>query len=503
MKMQKRGISLIVLVITIIVMIILAATIIISLNNSGIISNSQEATFKQNIGNYKDELGLYLGDKLAQNPRYDTSSLNATDATVPSITDIIKSMKQEDKTKFEILAGDLRYIGTDENELAWCESLGIKTINSELTEAEYNLKYKDEIAKTLEYGTVTDGVYKLKNEYKGTKFPASKIVIPYGVTTIGFTAFSNCEKLTEVVFPSTVTKIEAASFQSCNFKKIVIPGSIKTIEGGVFVGCDNLTEVILQNGVLTIENGAFQCDNLKKVKIPSSVTSIDCNSFSYSVESLEIDKNNKIYDSRDNCNAIIETATNTLIWTGASSTIPNSVININANALGGIKDIIIPAAVTNISNLGSNLDRVNSIKVDKDNKVYDSRDNCNAIIETATNTLMKGCVNTIVPNSVTSIADGALSVDPYSRVDHLYIEQVVIPANVNKMGEAIFHYIISNIYIEGTDIEFNNTFANLMSGTTIYVKNEEIAKKLEGKVGSATISTDYSWTTPENKVGHL
>jgi hypothetical protein len=43
------------------------------------------------------------------------------------------------------------------------------------------------------------------------------------------------------------------------------------------------------------------------------------------------------------------------------------------------------------------------IVVDSGNTVFDSRDNCNAIIETASNTLIFGCMNTIIPNSVTAI----------------------------------------------------------------------------------------------------
>ena len=48
-----------------------------------------------------------------------------------------------------------------------------------------------------------------------------------------------------------------------------------------------------------------------------------------------------------------------------------------------------------------------SIVVDEGNSVYDSRNNCNAIIETATNTLHSGCQTTVIPNSVTSIGENA------------------------------------------------------------------------------------------------
>ena len=51
--------------------------------------------------------------------------------------------------------------------------------------------------------------------------------------------------------------------------------------------------------------------------------------------------------------------------------------------------------------------RIKAVLVDENNKVYDSRNNCNAIIETATNTLIQGCQNTIIPEGVTTIGESA------------------------------------------------------------------------------------------------
>ena len=71
-----------------------------------------------------------------------------------------------------------------------------------------------------------------------------------------------------------------------------------------------------------------------------------------------------------------------------SVTIPNSVTSIGYGAFGGCSGLT-------------------SVTVDKNNGTYDSRDNCNAIIETSTNKLIVGCKNTTIPNSVTSIGDRA------------------------------------------------------------------------------------------------
>jgi len=72
-----------------------------------------------------------------------------------------------------------------------------------------------------------------------------------------------------------------------------------------------------------------------------------------------------------------------------------------------------------------------SISVDNGNTVYDSRNNCNAIIETATNTLIAGCYNTVIPNNVTSIGN-----DAFSGCSGL--TSVTIPNNVTSIGNYAF-----------------------------------------------------------------
>lgn len=73
-----------------------------------------------------------------------------------------------------------------------------------------------------------------------------------------------------------------------------------------------------------------------------------------------------------------------------------------------------------------------SIKVESGNTKYDSRDNCNAIIETSSNTLIGGCKKTFIPNSVTSIGD-------YAFYGCSGLTSVTIPNSVTSIGERAFY----------------------------------------------------------------
>ena len=74
-----------------------------------------------------------------------------------------------------------------------------------------------------------------------------------------------------------------------------------------------------------------------------------------------------------------------------------------------------------------------SITVEEGNSKYDSRDNCNAIIETGTNKLLLGCKNTVIPNSVTSIGDAAF----YFCTG---LTSVIIGNDIKEIGWSAFEY---------------------------------------------------------------
>ena len=185
----------------------------------------------------------------------------------------------------------------------------------------------------------------------------TSVTIPNSVTSLGYSAFSRCTSLTSVTIPNSITSLNG-TFSGCkNLTSISIPNSITYIGGGAFEYCKNLTSVIIPNSVTTIGERAFSRSGLTSVTIPNSITHIqvgydfECAFFGCSnLTSVIVENGNPVYDSRDNCNAIIETATNTLVQGFVNTVIPNSVTSIGAHAFEGcdLTSITIPNSVTSI-----------------------------------------------------------------------------------------------------------------------------------------------------------
>ena len=184
------------------------------------------------------------------------------------------------------------------------------------------------------------------------------IIIPESVTNIGEYAFVGCESITSIDLPNRVTTIGKSAFGGCSSLTFVtIPNSVTSIGESAFGDCSSLTSVTIPNSVTSIGESAFgDCSSLTSITIPNSVTSIGNSAFRNcsSLTSMVVEEGNTTYDSRDNCNAIIETATNTLFIGCGNSTIPNSVTSIGNSAFyncSSLTSITIPNSVTSIGNL--------------------------------------------------------------------------------------------------------------------------------------------------------
>ena len=223
-----------------------------------------------------------------------------------------------------------------------------------------------------------------------------------------------------------------------------------------------LKHIKLPKNLTAIGAFAFQDSGVEELVLPKTVTSLGRDIFYYArnLKALSVEDGNTKYDSRGNCNAIIETATNTLLIGCVNTVIPNSVTAFGDMAFSGkpgLKEIVIPDGVTSlgwatfwadvdlssvtlpasVTSLGESpfggCERITTITVDPTNKKYDSRDNCNAIIETATNTLVQGFATTKIPEGVKTIAPAAFR-------SLASLTEIEIPASVEKIEPEAFLY---------------------------------------------------------------
>ncbi len=152
-----------------------------------------------------------------------------------------------------------------------------------------------------------------------------------------------------------VTSIGSCAFYDCTgVTSVTIPNSVTSIGGSAFSWCSGMTSVNIPDNVVLIDGGAFyMCNSLTSLTIPKSVTTIGEEAFSYcgKLTSIKVESGNPKYDSRDNCNAIIEKGTNQLIVGCENTIIPNSVTSISHHVFlwcYGLKSLTIPNSVTAI-----------------------------------------------------------------------------------------------------------------------------------------------------------
>ena len=160
--------------------------------------------------------------------------------------------------------------------------------------------------------------------------------------------------------PEGMTTIGKNAFYFFNITRLNIPSTVTTIGENGFDACSKLTEVTIPDNVTTIGANAFNgCKQLRSVSIGSGVSSIGSSAFGncVSLMTMTISEQNSTFDSRDNCNAVINTSTNELVSGCNGTVIPNTVTSIASFAMSYCKSlttITIPESVTLINGYAFN-----------------------------------------------------------------------------------------------------------------------------------------------------
>ncbi len=330
-------------------------------------------------------------------------------------------------------------------------------------------------------------------------------IIPDGITTIGKYAFCKCIGLTELTLPDSVTTIDQYAFLNCTgLTELTLPDSVTTINAGAFGACTGLTgQFVIPENVTSLGKSAFEkcgftsikllcslkklqdwtfanCRNLKEITIAGKIKEINYEAFSGTDNVESIYFNGDIIEWLNTNTNHLPNFTDLYLLDDSGAVehdgqkythvegdliIPNDSsleLSIGSRSFSGLKDITsvtIPANVTSIANGAfSYCTNLTSITVDEGNEKFDSRNNCNAIIDKKTNALIQGCKSTVIPEGVTSIGsyafcgseitsivipEGVTSIGSYAFVRCASLTDIAIPEGITTIEECTFTYCSS------------------------------------------------------------
>ena len=292
--------------------------------------------------------------------------------------------------------------------------------------------------------------------WNGIKDDIETVVVESGVTKIGYNAFCHCGNLTTVTIAETVTNIGGDAFRYCsNLATVYMLPATPPEVLSTFDDCSDDLLIIVQEEYLNTyyTSGGYWANYRERVVCMGSCGTDVKYYYAPSFHKLTISGTGAMADYADQSTrpwhsyigdlqtVVIEPGV-TRVGTKAfrscngitSLTIGSDVTSIGEEAFNGcssLSSIHIPASVTSIGkDAFANCTDVPAITVAVGNTVYDSRDNCNAIIETNTNKLILGCINTTIPATVTEIGEKAF--------DTCGMTAIAIPYGVTTIGKAAF-----------------------------------------------------------------
>lgn len=291
------------------------------------------------------------------------------------------------------------------------------------------------------YNIVSSALKTVSVTYRNTSYDSyvGDIIIPsnviyngveYKVTSISRRAFYNSRELTSVILPNTITGIDDEAFYFCSsLKSVVLPLSVKALGESAFFYCTSMASVTLNEQLEVIGDFAFKyCKSLTSIRIPKTVTVIGNEAFSNcsGITSFVVEDGNAVYDSRSNCNALIDSKTNTLIMgTRGTIEVPASIVAIGASAfynMSTLTSIVIHDTVEKIGAMAfAGCSNIAEVKMPNS-------------VTTLERSAFKGCLrlkSIVLSNRLTQIPDECFW-------GCAQLASVDIPNSVTKIGSSAF-----------------------------------------------------------------
>jgi len=309
------------------------------------------------------------------------------------------------------------------------------------------------------YGFTVDGLTYVTTSYYGggvevyrieDKSFTGSLIIPntvtyegktYPIKVIYFEAFEDCTGLKSVIIGDSVRAIYGEAFKGCTALKTVLMGeSVEHIGYNCFENCTSLTTFNIPESVTQVREEAFKNTAWLNSQ-PDGFLYKDNILLGYKGKRQYHFEGDRIYGVELNIKygtRVIADEAFVNYYFLSSVTIPNTVTHIGRAAFFGSCvstscSFTIPKSVISIGYQtfeGNN--SLKKLKVESGNPVYDSREDCNAIIETATNKLVAGSRYTVIPSTVTTIGEGAF----YAWRQ---ITNIAIPGHITKIEERAFN----------------------------------------------------------------